>query len=106
MIVATNWMISCFRCIKLLNLLNRAVFAREMLDTMDAYARMCEHIVEGHLDRLPCLHPACVTCRDYSMVDADRITAVRKGPGGLGLVTDFWRDELLHRAGHLLELEE
>lgn len=91
-VTMTDWMKGCPRCVVLVAALNAAPAQHPVAEIEN----LREHLVEVHLARIPGYAPECANCCEWQVLAAR--------PGGLepSVVPILGREDLLHRAGHLL----
>ena len=87
-----GWMESCPQCQELLT----QIF-QPGLPPLAEFEQMRAHLVEDHLARVPAFTDDCSNCQEWKALAASDM-------GGIAaqMVPVLGREELLHRAGHLL----
>ncbi|MFL6115192.1 MAG: hypothetical protein ACJ786_28160 [Catenulispora sp.] len=91
-VTTTDWMNDCPRCVALVAPLH----ASPAQHPIGEIENLREHLVDAHLARVPGYAADCANCCEWQ--------ALAARPDGLGprLVPVLGREDLLHRAGHLL----
>jgi hypothetical protein len=87
----TDWMRECAECTQLLDALDAADHP-----ALRQWEEVRSHLVEEHLALLPGYDDDCANCQEWKALAGD--------PGDLkpAIVPVLGREDLLHRAGHLL----
>lgn len=91
-----EWMRKCPTCVERVKALVSALEAFPKMGSLRAFEDVRSHLVEEHLALLPDYADDCPNCQEW------KVFAANPGDMPSRVIPVLGREDLLHRAGHLL----
>jgi hypothetical protein len=98
-----EWVAACSTCTRLFDALVRGSFEPDSYPVAE-FMELSGHLASDHLGLLPPYKDGCNECLEWQAHDPDSVAVMQVGDTipGPRLVPLLGRQDLLHRAGHLI----